>query len=173
MCDIATASLVVGLVGTGMGAIGQYQQGQAAKAQSEYQAKVAQNNQIIAERNAVMAEERGKVSELQKRRETQQLIGRQRAGIAASGLQVDVGSAANIVEDTAMLGEYDVENIRYQTAMDAYNYRVSGAQYGQQAALSLAQGQSAYQAGIVGAGSTLLQGGASFGEKWTKYKKGS
>ena len=155
MCDPATAGFVMSAVGTATSVFGMYQQGQAAQAQGEYQAAVSRNNAIIAERNAQLAEERGKVAETQKQRQIQQLIGRQRAGAAASGVEVDTGSALVARQDIAEMGAFDIENIRFDTAMEAYNYRVAGSQAQSQAALYQAQGSQAATAGRIGAGGTL------------------
>lgn len=170
MCDLATAGFVMSAVGTATSAYGMYQQGQAAEAQGEYQAAVSRNNAIIAERNARLAEERGKVAETQKQRQIQQLIGRQRAGAAASGVEVDTGSALLARQDIAEMGAFDIENIKFDTAMEAYNYRVAGSQAQSQAALYQAQGSQAATAGMIGAGGTLLTGAGQFAGKWYDYK---
>ena len=171
MCEPATAALVLTAVGTATSAYGMYAQGKQAQAQSEYQASVSRNNSIIAERNAKLAEERGKVAESQKARQIQQTIGKQRAGTAASGVLVDTGSSLVERQDIAELGAFDIENIRFDTAMEAYNYRLQGSQAQSQAGFLQAQGQQAAQSGLIGAGGTLLSGAGQFAGKWYEYKR--
>ena len=171
MCDLATAGLVLTAVGTATSAYGMYQQGQAAEKQGEYQAAVSRNNAVIAEHNARIAEERGKVAETQKQRQIQQLIGKQRAGAAASGVEIDTGSALSARQDIAEQGAFDIENIKFDTAMESYNYRVAGSQAQSQASLYQAQGSQAATAGMIGAGGTLLTGAGQFASNWYDYKR--
>ena len=53
------ASLGLSAAGAGVSAFGAIQQGRAAQAQANYQAAVARNNQIIAQRSADDARKRG------------------------------------------------------------------------------------------------------------------
>ena len=53
------ASLALSAAGTAMGVAGQSQQAPAAGRAGQFQAQVARNNQMIAERNATMAEQQG------------------------------------------------------------------------------------------------------------------
>src|SRR3546814_4675107 len=87
------------VLGTVVGAVGKIQEGQALKEQAAYQSAVARNNQILAERSAQDALDRGKIEEQRQRQATRQLQGRQRAVLAANGVVVDAGSALDITND--------------------------------------------------------------------------
>ena len=56
---VAVAGTVAGVAGTALGAIGSYQSGKAQAAAYDYQAKVARENQRIANNNAAMERQAG------------------------------------------------------------------------------------------------------------------
>lgn len=170
MCEVATASLVLAGVATAMGAYGTYQQGQQQKAQAEYQAAVANNNAIIAERQAQDSLDRGRVEEQQHRLKVAQMKGTQRSALAASGVQVDSGSALDVVADTAMMGEFDALTIRNNAEREAYAYRVQGSNYQAESGLYSLAGRNAARNGSFGAATTLLGGAAQIGMNYTTMK---
>lgn len=166
MCELATIATVASFAGTVMGAVGQYQQGQAAAAQAEYNAAVARNNQIISEQQAQDALKRGQIAEEQKRRETSALIGRQRATLAASGVALDQGNPLDILGDTAQFGELDALTIRNNADREAYGYRVQGMNFAAEAGLNDARAAASRQAGLMGAAGTLLSGAGNAADRW-------
>lgn len=155
MCDLVTALMVGSTVISGAGAI---QQGNAAEASGRYNAQVATMNAKIADQNARDALERGKIEEQQKRQEIAMLTGRQRAAMAANGVDITYGSPLDTIVDTAMLGEIDALTIRSNAAREAYGYKVNAANSRADATLSLANGKSAKTAGYLSAGGTILGG---------------
>lgn len=158
MCDLMTA---LSLAGTALGAVGQVQQGQAAAASARYNAKVADMNAQISERRARDALERGKLEEQKKRTQVQQVIGRQKAAMAANGVDVGFGSPLDVLVDTATLGEVDALTIRSNTAREAYDFKVQAANGRADANLSRMNASSASTAGFLNAGATLLTGAGS------------
>ncbi len=174
MCEpttIAIASLGASVLGTAVGAYGQYQAGQAQAGQARYQAQVAENNRVISEQQARDAEMRGQLAENERRRQTGALIGRQRTALAANGVLVDDGSALDITSDTAALGEVDALTLRANAAREAYGYRAQGNNFGAEAGLQRARASSAATAGAVGAGATLLSGAGTVADRWTTYRR--
>lgn len=159
------------VLGTVVGAVGQIQEGQALKEQAAYQAAVARNNQILAERAAQDALDRGKIEEQRQRSATKQLQGRQRAVLAANGVVVDVGSALDITSDTAAIGELDALTIRSNAEREALGFRTQGMNFQAEADLAKAKGEAASQAGYMGAMGTLLSGGGQVAQKWYNFKK--
>jgi len=126
----------VAVVSGVMTAVSTVMQGQAAAAQAAYQAQVARNNQIIAERNAQDAEKRGDVAEDKTRQRTAFILGHQRAQLAGQGAALDDGSPLDLQMDTAGLGELDALTVRGNAQREAYADRVQGMNYGAQAALA-------------------------------------
>lgn len=150
-------ALGLAVTSTAMAAYGSYQTG-------KYNEKVAENNAITAEYQAEDAEQRGELAEKQRRLEIEQLKGQQRASIASSGFVVGEGSAADVLTDTAALGEQDVLAIKSNAAREAWAYRV-------QATNSRSQGQLARYEGNYQAGASLISGGASVADKWYRYNR--
>lgn len=155
MCDLLTA---ITLAGTALGAAGQIQQGQAAAQASKYNAKVADMNAQISERRARDAIERGKLEEQKKRTENAQIEGRQRAAMAANGVDLSFGSPLDTLVDTATLGEVDALTIRSNSYREAYDYKVQAANGRADANLARMRAKSESTGGYLSAASTLLTG---------------
>lgn len=168
---MATAiSLAATAASTAVGVYSSIQQGKAAQKQADYQAKVAKQNQDLAEQQA-SAERMAAYEDAQAtRRKAATLIGSQRAAAGASGAVVDFGSNLDLQADTAAQGEMDAINA-YNRGMDsAYNAEIQAWNYGQQAEGYTMQGKAAKQAGYLNAASTALGGIADMGSTWANYK---
>jgi len=161
MCDVVTALMIGSTV---MGGVSAVQQGNAAAASATYNAQVATMNAEIMDKNARDAIERGKIEEQQKRFEIAALTGRQRAAMAANGVDLSFGSPLDTIVDTAMLGELDALTIRSNAAREAYDYKVAGANNRADAALSTANAKSSKTGGYLSAFGTILGGGSEIGK---------
>ena len=164
MCELTTMLLIGSTV---MGAAGAIQQGQAAEMQgraaqqsAEYNAKVADMNAKIAERQARDAVERGQIEEQQQRMKTSQIIGQQRAALAANGVDAGFGSPLDVLVDTATIGELDALTIRSNAYREERDIRQQGANYRGQAGMYRSQASSASTGGFLGAMGTFLGGGS-------------
>ena len=159
---------------TALGTIVQMQGAKAnARAQQQqydYQAQVNENNKQVAEWQAQDAIERGEVKEKQHRTKVDQLKGRQRSVLAASGVVVDDGSALDVLGDTAELGELDALTIRSNADREAYDYTVAGMNEGANAEINRMSGANAIAAGKTQSMTSLLSGAGSIADKWYKYK---
>lgn len=157
MCDLTTALFI------GSTMIGGYAQVQAGNAQAEasrYNAQVAEMNATLADRAAKDALERGKTEEQRKRLEIAQLQGRQRAAMAANGVDLTFGSPLDTLVDTATMGELDALTIRRNAAREAYDYEAQGVNYRADAGLSRMNASAAKMGGYLSAAGTILGGGA-------------
>lgn len=166
---IAIATTVIG---AGVSVYGQIQQGRAQAAaaqmqgqaqsqQARYQQAVAQinqttavRNQVLANRNAEYVETAGARLQEDRARRVRATIGAQRAALAANGLLLDEGSAADLQDDTASLGQMALTEIRNNSARQASGYRIQGLNFmdDQQAALLRQQGYGATAENAVSAG---------------------
>lgn len=138
----AAASVASGVVG----AMGAMQQGKAASAAANYQAQVAK-------RNATMARDQAAVEQDDQRRENMRQLGAIRAAYGGSGLEM-AGSPLDVLEDTSIEQELDVERIGYRG-----NLRALGEE--DKANLALAEASNAKKAGAIGAVSSILKAGTS------------
>ena len=117
-------------------------------------AQIARNNQITAENNARATEAAGAARADQEAMQTRELIGRQRAAAAASGLDIGSGTPVDITSSTAGLGMLSGLNIRDETNRRAAALRQQGANYGAQAGAFDTSAAAAEGAG----GSAMLGG---------------
>lgn len=171
MCEPTTIALAATALGTAATAYGQYQQGQAAKSAGNYQAAVMRNNAIAAEQAAQDAEARGKEAAAQQQLKTRQIQGRQLAVLAGNGVDVGKGSSLNLLGDTAASGELDAATLLNNSQREAAYYRNQGMNFSADATLAQAKGDSAAQAGLIGAGATVLSGAGSVANKWYQFKQ--
>jgi hypothetical protein len=117
MCDFGLVlSTALTAASTMVGVQGAKQEAASASAASEYNAKVQDMNARLSERRARDALERGAQEEQQKRNENAQIMGRQKAAMAANGVDLTFGSPLDTLVDTATLGEIDALTIRRNAA---------------------------------------------------------
>jgi hypothetical protein len=88
---------------------------------------VSNLNASISESRAEDAEFRGELAIFDRERERDQRVGAQRAAYAGQNVDVNTGTAAEIQAQTEALAAEDVERIRYNAAMEAWGYRMEGA----------------------------------------------
>ncbi|MDP9572388.1 UNVERIFIED_ORG: hypothetical protein J2W66_002881 [Agrobacterium larrymoorei] len=162
MCDLG---LILGAATTMIGMQGAKQEAESSAAASEYNAKVADMNARLSERRARDSLERGKLDEQQKRNENAQIMGRQKAAMAANGVDLAFGSPLDTLVDTATLGEIDALTIRRNAANEAYDHDVAAANGRADASLNRANAKNTRSAGKLKAAGIFLSGaGKAFGQ---------
>ncbi len=107
--------------GTAVSAVGQIKAGNRQK-------EAGDANAAILEARARDARALGTDEEQRYRANVRGLIGSQRAGFAAQGVDVGSGSAADVQADAAYLGELDALTIRNNAAREAWGYEVEADQ---------------------------------------------
>ena len=167
---LTAISIASSAMSTAVGVVSSIQQVKAQQKQADYQAKVAQRNQELAEQQASAERMAGYEEAQATRRKAATLIGAQRAAAGASGAAVDIGSNLDLQADTAAQGEMDAINAYNKGLDSAYNSQIQAWNYGQQAEGYKMQGQAAKQAGYLNAASTALGGIADMGSTWADYK---
>lgn len=123
------APWIAALVGAGMKAGGEYTKAHNEREAYRHQAKVADNNVQYAEWQAEDAVARGQSQEASHRLKVAQLRGTQRASLAARGVDIEEGSALNILEDTDFMGELDARTIKDNAAREAWGYKVAAQNF--------------------------------------------
>lgn len=174
MCEptsLAIASLAVTALATGASVYGQIQAGKAAQDQAAYQAGVARNNEILAKRAADDARVRGELEMQQAFIKNQNLLGRQRAVLAANGVDVNTGSALQIQKDTAQLGKLERLTIRSNAEREALGFEAQGMNFNADAQLATLKGDAAAASSRTAAFSTALTGAGDVASKWYAFKK--
>jgi general stress protein YciG len=157
----ATAMLVIAGVGMAINAYGQYKAGKAAKSAGESEAQQQEFNAQVAELQAQDALGRGAAEESRFKTGVRLLIGRQRAGFSGQGVDVGVGSAADVQADAAYLGELDAAQIRRNAEREAWGFTVEAADRRMAADVARKGGRAAATAAKIGAASTIIGGTTS------------
>ncbi|MFS6760683.1 hypothetical protein WHJ69_14435, partial [Staphylococcus aureus] len=127
----------------GLAAMGQIQQAQAAKASANYNAAVQENNAQIAQQNATLEGQQGAANAEQEQMKTRANVGAIKAGQAASGINVNSGSAVDVQSGAADTGMLNAITVRSNAARQAYGDQTQAANATGQSALDKAQGRNA------------------------------
>lgn len=180
-----TMAIITG-VSAGIQAYGAHKAGAAQKAQLNAQAVAANSQADLSDYNASVADaqatdaiQRGADKESQFRINVRAMIGAQRAGIAASNVDIGSGSAADVQADAAYLGEIDALQIRTNAAKEAWGFGTQAVDLRQRAKIlrqtgvaDVAAGKAAQTAGniaavgaVVGAGASLAEARYGFGRR--------
>ena len=141
LSSIAAAAI---LGGAAINALGSVAQGNAAKAQADFQSAVEKNR-------AAQTKQVATVNEQDFRRDQSRALASRRAAMGASGINIDTGSPLLTSVDFAREIELQAQRIRY--GGDVAKTRLE-----EQASLIRAGGQSDQDAGYLRAGSSLLTG---------------
>lgn len=145
--------------GTAFSFLGSMQQGRAASQSANYNAQVATNNAEISRQNAEMAAREGDANAAREQQKTRAVAGAIKANQAASGIDVNRGSAVDVQSSAAELGMLNAISIRSNAARRAYGFQTQASSYEAQAGLDRAQGRNARRAGMIEGAGTLLTGG--------------
>jgi hypothetical protein len=108
----------------------------AARGQAQAARNAAQMNQGIAEVQAQDATMRGEQEAQAINRNARQTVGAQRAAYAARGVDLGVGTPADVIDQTDFFGQADAATARSNAAKDAWGYRARGAGFAAEAANS-------------------------------------
>jgi len=130
---------------TALQAYGKYQEGKSLKQLNEYNAQIAENNKVLADRKLA-------IDLFEKKKRFRRFEGRALVSKAKTGLAIDFGSMVDLSEEAAIDSEWETMKMKYNTAVIKSGYTASAAR-------SRFVGESAYYAGKLGATSTLLTGG--------------
>lgn len=145
---------------------GQLYAGKAAQQQGRYEDAIAQQNAAAQRDAAADASHRGDIAQLQHYRKVSQMIGAQRAALAANGVDLDFGSALGITTDTAKIGAEDSATIAENTRREQMGFDINAANYTMQGRAARAKGNAAMVGGVFGAAGTLLGAAKQVGQAY-------
>ena len=154
---MAGAAIAATVIGAGVTAYGQIQQGKTANA-------LAQRNAQIMNRNATIAQQNAEFNAKLKEREDRRKRAGQEAGLQASGIEIYDGTNLIAFADQEWTDEINAELIRRGGQNEAANLQM-------QAGVTIAEGQAAKSAGYTSAGGSLLTGMGSAGMDYAIAKK--
>lgn len=140
-----------------------------AQQQGDYQSQIYNQDATLADQQAADAIARGHESELRSRSGTRQLVGSQRASMAAQGISLDTGSPQDVVTNDESLGELDALTIRNNARREAYGFQTQAAQYRSQAAMAQTAGSNTAKAYRDQGVNTLLSGAGDLFNVYQSY----
>src|SRR3990167_3691754 len=164
------ASLAMTAIGSGVSAFGQAQAGSASKSMLGYRAAVADVNRQIAEQNADYSLNVGEAKAQQAGMEGRFKVGGTIARAGASGIDINTGSKARVIESVQEIATHNRAVIRSDAAKRAYDHRLAASEASQQGAIYKMAGENAESAGKIGAFGSLLGTASSVAGKWSDAK---
>lgn len=159
MCGPAAIALVAA-----SSALSAYQTKEEVKANNkaaEYNAQIAEHNAAVADEEAKQAQQAGDRQLKTLRIQGEQMKGAQKSALAASGVDVNTGSALTTLQDTARNVEYDALTTKYNTAVNVWQARNKSNEYSMQAQLSRMNKRNADKAVLLSGLTSGVGSGAS------------
>ena len=118
---------------------------------------------------AQAALQEGAVAQQQKAYQEDVLVGQEKAGLAANGVDVGSGSAVDILSDTKAAGELDQLTILNNAQRTSVGFTNQGINYGNQANINEAASQAALTGGDLAATSDVIKGAGAVASTWYNY----
>ena len=166
MCiPLIAVAAIAAVASAGMAGYSAYSQADASKKAANYQAQVAANNAKVSAWQRSDALQRGEIDAQNSMRQQADVMGKQRASMAANGIDITQGSALDVLSTTRFLGQADVNTIQSNAAREAWGYEVQGSNQLADANLSKWKADNTHPAlaGGMAAGSSLLSSASSYG----------
>lgn len=167
---LAYAGLGLSALGGVTGAVGAVQQGQAQASAAEYNAQLSNRNAAVAKENANIAGQAGSEQAYIQSQKTRAEVGSIKASQAASGIDVNSGSALDVRTSARELGELDALTVRSNATKEAYGYVNQAANFKSQANLDEFEAKNDKTASYISGASTLLGAAASGADQFYKYQ---
>lgn len=164
-----TASLIALSAAGGISqAAGQQRQAKAVRKAGEYEGRALDYNAAVEDLQATDALARGREAESRLGSDVKRLGGSQRAALAAQGIDIDSGSAADVQAETKALGAFDQLTIRNNARREAFGHTVAATDARLRA--KAARKGAANQASALRTASygTLLTTGASVADTYSR-----
>lgn len=168
------ANFSMGMMGVGavMSVLSAYQGSKAMKSQLAFQADMARINAEIAEQSAQQTLLTGQRQHGASRLRYGQLKGAQRAALAANGVDLGEGSAAEVQASSELLAEIDANQITANAVQAAWGYRTQGTNYENKARMDEATA-AGINPGLNAASSLVTNAGQVAGNWYVLNKSGA
>ena len=165
---LGNLSLIGQATGAVTSAVGSYTSSRVQQANLGAQAAIADTNARIAELGAQAELRAGEQQIAALTLKAGQLKSSQRARLAANGVALDTGSAAEIQQGTEMMKNLDVATTEINAARAAFGQRVQAANYTAQAGMARANADAISP--FMNATTTLLGGATRVADSWYRLK---
>ena len=168
MCDPTMALMMQG-AGAASSAMGSYYGAKSQKASLNLQATMSDLSARMSETTAQQTLLSGQREEQKSRIATANLKGTQRASMAANGIDLGEGTAAQILTSTDVMGEIDANTIQANAVRSAWGYRTQAVNQTNQASMSRAGADAISPFGS--AATSLLSSAGAVAGNWYQYNK--
>lgn len=167
--QLGQLSLGLDIAGMLTGAIGGFYSAKAQRSSLQFQADIAEINARIAELGAQQELIRGEKEVGRLTLRAGQLKGRQRVALAANGVDLGEGTAAEVQASADLMKELDRQTIETNAVMAAWGHRTQAAGMRSDAAMRrvTASGISPFGSAM----GTLLGGAGRVAGKWYEFNK--
>lgn len=153
------------------GAIGGFYSAKMTKRQLAFEADMSRINGRMAELGARTALENGQKQVAGLTMQAGQLKSRQRASMAANGIDLGEGSAAEIQASTELMKELDKQTIEANAVRSAWGYRTEAANL--QSSALMKEGSAAGISPALAGASSLMTGASQVASSWYQFKDGA
>lgn len=154
---LSAASVGMTVLGSMNATAGAAAQGAAAQRAGNYNAQIADNEALTAERNRQVALDRATLDARDQSLKNRALQGQIRSAYGASGFGIE-GAGLDVLQATAVEGQLDIDKILYKGDIEGANWTDQANSYRNKAALYRMGGASAAAAGEIGASTAILSG---------------
>lgn len=172
MAFVGAIAPALGILGSATSAVGTIMGGVSTAAAADYNAQVAQNNAQIAQQNAAYSMAAGQAKTETQGLQEAETLGAIKTSQAASGIDVNTGSALDVQKGQREKGLLDQQTVLNNAELQAYGYQTQAAGFQSQAALDQAEAAQAPIGAAIGAAGGLLSGASSVGLKWNQFTGG-
>lgn len=171
--SLPTIGAIAGIAGVGVSAFGAIEAGQAQANAANFNAQVAANNAKAAEQNADYAIKAGTEKATVESLKGAEVMGGIKASQAASGIDVNTGSAVDVQRSQREKDQLDTETTLNNAQLQAYGYRTNATNFTAQSELDKATAEQAPIGADIGAAGGLLGSASSLSFRWGGGSPGS
>jgi hypothetical protein len=165
---LAIVSMGMSAAGGIIGGIGAKESADAQAQASSYKAGVAQLNKQINLQNAAWATEEGGAKGEEEGLKSGQEKAQTLIVQAASGIDVNSGTAKQVRTDQTTVAQYDQNVINWNAAKTAWGFETKATMNQAESQLDLAAADNEKEAGTIGEWTSFLNAGGSVADKYLK-----
>lgn len=158
------------VVGSVVSAFGALQAGQAQAGAAKFNSAVSKRNAAISRQNAQIVMQSGEAQAGIQEQKTRAVAGATKTNQAASGVDVNSGSAVDVQSSQAALGELDALTVRSNATREAYGYKVKATNEDAQSNLDDYEAKNDIQGSQIGAVGTFIGGAGDAASSYAQFK---
>jgi hypothetical protein len=167
--QLAQAAMVSQIGGGLSSAVGSYYSAKSQQSSLRFQSDIADTNARIAELGAQSALNQGQQQAGALTLKAGQIKSSQRASMAANGVDLGVGNAAEVQASTDIMKEIDANTLIANAVRSAWGYRTQGVNYQNEAALRSATAGTISP--FAASATSLLGSAGSVANTWYNYRR--